>query len=175
METGQFPVNCLLKSTQSKRGTADAVLFDMKTKASNRPIQGMTLLEAVVVIVMLVILLAMLLPALSRAGSRPHISCINNLKQIGTAYRVWENDNGNLYPMGQVETNGGMRELLAGSARAGQFAYLPYAIMQNEMGQSPKVVVCPNDASHSQYQFLFWRTKCAAWNPLHQHRHLRQY
>jgi hypothetical protein len=71
--------------------------------------------------------------------------CVNNLKQIGTAYRVWENDNGDKYPAQQTFELGGIQPLLADSSHAGIYTYLPYSIMQNEMGQSPKVVLCPLD------------------------------
>src|ERR1017187_6471043 len=106
----------------------------MNTRMSDKRWQGMTLLETVVVIVILGVLAAMLLPALApthHCGKR--ISCVNNMKQLGTAYRIWENDNGDKYPMQQTEALGGMQGLLSGSASAGMFAYLPYSIMQNEM------------------------------------------
>lgn len=103
--------------------------------------------EVVVLTLVLAVAVSMLLPIAGRhtCCKATRISCVNNLKQIGTAYRIWENDNGSLYPTQQSETLGGMKELLAGSFTAGQYAYLPYAIMQNEMGQSPKVMVCPSD------------------------------
>ena len=121
-------------------------MFDMNTKLSNRSLQGMTLIEAVVVIAILLVLVSMLLPALARAKHKDsRISCINNMKQIGVAYRVWENDNGDKYPMQQAEALGGMQELLSNNISAGRYAYLTYSVMQNEMGQSPKIVLCPND------------------------------
>lgn len=114
----------------------------------------MTLLEVLVVTAILAVMAMMLLPALYPPHHyRNHISCINNLKQIGTAYRIWENDNGNLYPALQKEALGGMQEILSNSDNAGQFAYLSYCIMQNEMGQSPKVVVCPEDERTANTNF----------------------
>ncbi|MGD0815578.1 MAG: type II secretion system protein [Verrucomicrobiota bacterium] len=118
----------------------------MNTKMPLRRPYGMTLLETLVVMVLLAILVGMLAPAFSPVHAKsPRISCINNLKQIGTAYRIWENDNGDKYPMQQLEALGGMQGIFSNSISAGRFAYLPYALMANEMGQSPRVVVCPSD------------------------------
>ena len=122
------------------------MIFDMNTKLSNRRLQGMTMIEALVVMVVLAVLASMMLPALSNQHHHyPRISCINNMKQIGTAYRIWENDNGNMYPMQQTEDMGGFSNLLASSFKEGPYAYLTYSIMQNELGQSPKIVICPSD------------------------------
>jgi prepilin-type N-terminal cleavage/methylation domain-containing protein len=129
-------------------------VFDMNTKVSNRRLHGMTLIEVLVVMVVLVVLATMLLPPFSHAhGKQPRISCINNMKQIGTAYRIWENDNGGKYPMQQPEALGGMQELLSNSVSAGPYAYLAYSIMQNEMGQSPKIVICPSDERTANTNF----------------------
>jgi hypothetical protein len=98
----------------------------------------------------------MLAPGFARGHVRSsRISCVNNLKQIGVAYRIWENDNGDKYPMEQTEALGGMQGILSNSMSAGRFAYLPYALMGNELGQSPKVVVCPNDDRVANTNF-YW-------------------
>src|SRR6201999_4143531 len=116
----------------------DMCVFSCHRKSKEKSRQsGMTVVEALVVMVILAILVSMLLPSMARprhsGGNR--LSCVNNLKQIGTAYRIWQNDNGDKFPMQQDEALGGMKDILSGSTNAGQYACLSYAIMQNELGQ----------------------------------------
>ena len=55
---------------------------------------GFTLIELLVVIVIIAIIAAMLLPALSRAKARAQsITCLNNLKELGTANQMYTQDN----------------------------------------------------------------------------------
>jgi prepilin-type N-terminal cleavage/methylation domain-containing protein len=111
-------------------------VFDMNIKTSNRRREGMTLLETLVVLVLLAVLVAMLAP--TRPRSR--IACKYNLKQIGTAFRMWANDNSNAYPMEVSTNNGGSREFAFGPD-----VFRHFQAMQNELRQSPQLVLCPYD------------------------------
>jgi type II secretory pathway pseudopilin PulG len=99
-----------------------------------------------VVIAIIAILASMLLPALARAKQKAQrINCVNNLKQVGTAYRLWANDNGDRYPAQQTAALGGWQDLVNLGTEADKYTYYNYTIMQNEMGESAKIVMCPSD------------------------------
>jgi hypothetical protein len=68
------------------------------------------------------------------------VQCVNNLKQIGLAYRIWEGDNGDKMPMQVPAKNGGAME----PAALGNVARI-FQVMSNELS-TPRVLICPADA-----------------------------
>ena len=101
------------------------------------------------VVLAMTVLLALVLPAVIHRGHRPRsrISCHNNLKQIGIAFRLWAGDNGDRFPM-HVSTNegGAMEWALQGDA------FRVFQVMSNELN-TPKIVVCPQDRQVIAYSF----------------------
>jgi len=71
------------------------------------------------------------------------IGCVNNLKQVGLAFRLWAGDNNDKMPM-QVPTNlGGSMEFVASGN-----VFPHFAVMSNELG-TPKIIACPKDVAHT--------------------------
>jgi len=103
----------------------------------------MTLIEVLVIVFVMALLAAMLLPTLSpvhRKSSR--ISCVNNLKQTGLAFRIWSGDNDDKFPMEISATNAeAMRLITSGNA------YVLWQMMSNELS-TPNILYCPADTDH---------------------------
>jgi prepilin-type processing-associated H-X9-DG protein len=116
----------------------------MKTSPSAKRCSALTLIEVLMVIVAVMIITAVVLPSLSLAprghGNSLRIRCVNNQKQIGLAYRVWEGDNGDKFPMVISETNGGTMEFITGAN-----AWRHFQVMSNELS-TPKILVCPTES-----------------------------
>jgi len=113
---------------------------------------GFTLIEFMVVALVLAILVILVLPYWrSRARPRiPRINCINNLKQVGLAYRQWALDNEDKFPMQVSMTNGGTMELTGRGD-----VYPHFLVMSNELN-TPKVLFCPTDQKR-KVAFVFTR------------------
>jgi hypothetical protein len=111
--------------------------------------EAFTLIELMLVIVAIIVvlvLLSMMPPALihDRPQHVPRLYCLNNLRQIGTTSRIWANDNGDHFPAEQSVAKGGWGDFLT-NADQGFRCRTNFAIMANELGQSPKTVWCPSD------------------------------
>src|SRR5664279_5487539 len=112
----------------------------MVIKPRSKSAKAFTVTELMVTIACVALLAAIFLPTFARSRVRSSgISCANNMKQIGLAFRTWAIDNNDLYPMHVSVTNAGTMELAASGV-----VFPHFQTMSNELS-TPIILLCPND------------------------------
>jgi type II secretory pathway pseudopilin PulG len=108
------------------------------------------------------LLAGMLLPAFAKAKQKAQrISCVNNLKQIGLATRIYATDNQDRFPWQVPQSQGGTAEIAQPQSDTDALldsdgepifdanAWQHFQVMSNELS-NPKVLRCPRDESRTQ-------------------------
>lgn len=113
------------------------------------PISGskaFTSIEVVVVVIVTIALFVSVWMPIKAKQRRDAIglACLNNLKYIGDAYHVWSGDSGDRYPFQVPVKEGGWGDFLVRPDQ-GALCWTNYALMGNELGAEPRILVCPAD------------------------------
>lgn len=103
------------------------------------------MVEGLVCAAVLALLVFLILPAGRGSNvTSSRISCVNHLKQIGLAFRMWSNDHGEKFPWDVPVGRGGTKDFAA----TGE-AWRHFQAISNELS-NPKVLACPNDPKRTR-------------------------
>jgi type II secretory pathway pseudopilin PulG len=112
-------------------------------------LRAMTLIEVLVIICVIAILASMLPVSLSSAKPKAQrLACVNNLKNIGVAYRYFPGPQGEAYPASEPIKRGGWKDYLK-TPDQGVLTWTNYLLLSlnlpTNVVYSPKTLVCPAD------------------------------
>jgi hypothetical protein len=109
---------------------------------------------------------AMLLPALAKAKEKAQsITCVNNMKQVNLALRIWAVDHDDQFPFNVNTAKGGTREFCERDAEGyDRNVARHFKVMANELN-TPKILVCPTDKSKQAVEDF---ESLEAWNVSYQ-------
>jgi len=105
----------------------------------NKSRAAFSLLELIILVGIIGVIAMVLLPALARRGNHgkePRIKCVNNLKNVGLAYRIYATDNNNHFPAWSMSSN-------AVSLSSIKITEI-FQSLSNELS-TPKLLICPVD------------------------------
>ncbi len=123
--------------------------------------RGLTLLEVLFVLTALGVLAMLFLPRFGKNHTfESRIGCVNNLKNLGLAFRIWSTDHGDRFPMEVSQRNGGTLELGYNRIVA-EHPFVPvyasFRALSNELS-TPLILVCPADTRRAATNFAALRS-----------------
>jgi prepilin-type processing-associated H-X9-DG protein len=114
--------------------------MNLELSPSQQRFRAFTLVEVIVLIALVAVVMGMLtLQTRPRPTRAPRIKCVNNLKNIGLAFRLFATDNQDRFPMELSTNDGGSLEF--GPEMA---AYHVFVTLSNELS-TPTILYCPSD------------------------------
>ncbi len=113
----------------------------MKAPPRPRTDAALTLLEVMLVIACIVVFVGMLVPAFTHKPQHHRSTCVNNLKNIGLAFRIFSTDNDGKYPRDVPASSGGSAEFPLDVSNA----WKQFAVLSNELS-TPKILICSEDS-----------------------------
>jgi prepilin-type N-terminal cleavage/methylation domain-containing protein len=134
----------------------------IETKRHHSTTTGFTLIELLVVIAIIAILASLLLPALSKAKEQAKMTaCLNNLKQLGLAMNMYDNDNrdymaypdwGNAYAGWlYTGTNDTVPQINPQNPQAPYSLGLWWPYIKTINGNVSQTFYCPSDTTNTVY------------------------
>jgi len=115
----------------------------MKTRFPHHTQRALTFVEMLCGVAVVLLAVLVILPMFARprhhGPGHSRISCVNNLKQVGLAFRIFANDNGDLYPTQIPDDKSGAMD----SVERGDIARV-FLVLSNELAV-PKTVICRAD------------------------------
>jgi len=113
-------------------------------KISRRSEGGLSLVELMVLVTVVAVIAVLFLPALSHRHPHPpahKIKCVNNLKNVGLAFRIFATDNNDLFPPALMLSNG--QEITKINAIS------VFRALSNELS-TPILLYCSQDAKRTK-------------------------
>ena len=117
----------------------------MKLTNQKRQRAGLTKIDVLIVVVTVLLGVAVLPPLLfsRHCTATQRTRCVNNLKQVGLAFRMWADDHENQFPWQVSGTNSGTLEIATNAVIS------HFLVASNELN-SPKLLDCPSDSARTK-------------------------
>jgi hypothetical protein len=118
-------------------------------RLNRQPTQAFTTLQLIVVLSVCALLVVCAIAFVRQQPFKAkavRITCVLNLKQLGSAYTMFSSDNNGLYPadLSSTQTNQGWHDFV-NLTNAGEHCWKVYTILSHELDLPPKVLTCPAD------------------------------